>query len=136
MWPTLAPLALPFTFHLSSQTGQTGAGKTFTMQGPSADSEEGPSDMQCDPSDASSGMIPRTLAYLFSRLEDDKAAAVAEGAIFEFTCRHAAAALYAPQRPRGRRVPGGRPRPRSIACSPPALQSPPEPLHSRLPRAP
>lgn len=59
------------------------------MQGPSADGDDGqgPADMQCDASDTQSGMIPRVLTYLFSKIEEEKASAAAEGAAFEFSCR-------------------------------------------------
>lgn len=64
------------------------------MQGPSSEAEDGssaqdPTTMQCDTTADESGMIPRVLGYLFSRLEEDKASAAAEGAAFEFTCRRA-----------------------------------------------
>ena len=55
--------------------GQTGAGKTFTMQGPDdhsdgAEQGDGPSPMD-DPEQQ--GLIPRVLQRIFQRIEDEKA---------------------------------------------------------------
>ena len=114
----LAPQALhhsqPMTFYCRMRapeltrpdgrfdSGQTGAGKTFTMQGPSADGEsEGPVPMQTGAEGGvdggSSGIIPRVLGYMFARLEEEKAAAAATGASYEFTCKRAICTAIAPR---------------------------------------
>ena len=61
--------------------GQTGAGKTFTMQGPSDDLEEGATERVSLAEDANAlsaddpeaqGLIPRVLQRVFQRVEDEK----------------------------------------------------------------
>ena len=66
--------------------GQTGAGKTFTMQGPSDDLDEGQAERVCVAEDAdgsaprdvaaddpeAQGLIPRVLQRVFQRVEDEK----------------------------------------------------------------
>ena len=114
--------------------GQTGAGKTFTMQGPTPDGEPdgGAAPLPAALSLADScGIIPRVrprpvpplsrralwvppraaasgrtrhesriltqvLGYLFSRLEEERAAAVSSGSAFEFTCKRAQRARCGP----------------------------------------
>ncbi|CAI5505025.1 unnamed protein product, partial [Closterium sp. Naga37s-1] len=65
--------------------GQTGAGKTFTMEGPDWDSEGEGSQRSVD----KRGLIPRILQYIFQRLSADK-----ELQMLEFTIRCSYLQIY------------------------------------------
>ncbi|CAI5510515.1 unnamed protein product, partial [Closterium sp. Naga37s-1] len=65
--------------------GQTGAGKTFTMEGPDWDSEGEGSQRSVD----NRGLIPRILQYIFQRLSADK-----ELQMLDFTIRCSYLQIY------------------------------------------
>ena len=89
--------------------GQTGAGKTFTMQGPDADAVP-PEDAMDDtpsadagagdatagdaPDAESAGLIPRVLQHVFQRIESERAQNSEEGASVEFTVKCSYLEIY------------------------------------------